>query len=364
MARDYYAILGVNKNATKEEIQRAYKNLAKKYHPDLNKAADATEKFKEINEASSVLTDEKKRAQYDQFGSAGQQGFGAGASGFDFGGFSGFSGGFEDLFENMFSGFGFGRQGPRRGADLEYTIALSLEEAERGFEKIVIIPRSVNCSACNGTGAEKQALQQCSSCQGSGKTVRTQQTPFGVVNATTTCSACAGRGQQPKIRCKKCNGIGRRDEESKIKVSIPAGIEDGMRVRLSGEGEAGEIGATPGDLFILVTVKPHKHFKRVDDDLHTTITLPFVLAVLGGEYEVFTVEHPVIMKIPSGTQSGTVFNLRKEGMPNVHTGKRGDLKVNVTIEVPRNLNKKQKQLLEQFAEQDGKKGLFSKLKKQ
>ena len=349
MANDYYATLGVSKDATKEEIQRAYKKLAKKFHPDLNKSAEATDKFKEINEAASVLTNEKKRSQYDHFGSAGAQGFGGGSAGFDFNDFSHF-GGFEDILNNVFGGFGFGRQETSKpGRDMQYELAITLEEASQGIKKTINIPRLEKCASCNGSGAEKEAFNSCTPCKGSGKIEQVRRTPFGLLRNAMLCPSCHGYGKIPKQPCAFCSSTGRVKTKNDIIVTIPEGIEDGMSLRLSGEGEAGERNASSGNLFVVVSVNPHKLFEREGSELYLTLDLPFVIAALGGEISVPTLYDDVVMKIPEGTQNNTHFRLKNQGMPYLQSKKKGMLHVTVSIKVPQKLSKEQKKLLTDFS---------------
>ncbi len=363
--KDYYDLLGVPRTATREEIRRAYKRLAKKYHPDLNKESGAAEKFKEINEAASVIGDEKKREQYDRFGTT-AEGFGAGAGGFDFRDFSDFTNfgfDFDDIFDRFFSGFGgFGeqrRRGQRRGSDLRFDIEISLEEAAAGVKKTVVIPRLEACSRCRGTGAESPSdIETCDECRGTGQVRRTRSMPFGVFTTTGTCGKCGGTGKYIKEPCPLCDGEGRIEKARKIELNIPAGVETGSRLRIAGEGEAGELGGRSGDLYVVVTVKPHNTFEREGSDIYTEAKVPFVVAALGGEIEVPTLEGTARLKIPAGTQSNSVFRMRGKGLPDLETGEHGDENVKVSIEVPKKLTGRQKELLHEFAKQE-RKGIFS-----
>ena len=366
MTKDYYDILGVDKNATKEEIQRTYKKLAKKYHPDLNKSPDATEKFKEINEAASVLTDDKKRAQYDQFGQAGAQGFGAGAEGFDFSNFSGF-GGFEDLFDNVFSAFGGGfggRRGSRRGRDLQYPVTITLEEAAQGLQKTIVLPRMGRCASCEGTGAKDGKRRTCNKCNGKGQVQHDRQTPFGVFRTSALCVSCRGVGEVPEHVCATCSGAGRKKVQDKLTITIPAGVQNDMQLKLEQEGEAGEQGAPTGDLFVLISVRPHDIFERSGDDLYSEVEVPFATTVLGGQLQVQTLQETVTMKIPAGTQDRTRFRLAGHGMPRLQSRGKGNLHLTISIQVPKKLSKKQKLLLQQFADETpGNDGVLSGLRK-
>ena len=359
MATDYYETLGVSKDASKEEIKKAYKKLAKKYHPDLNKADDAADKFKEINEAASVLGDDKKRSQYDQFGTT-AEGFGAGSSGFDFRDFGGQGFNFDNIFDNIFGG-GFRQRGQNRGADLRYDLDITLEEAANGMDRTILIPRLEQCSHCKGTGAENASdVETCTTCQGSGMQKRTQRTPFGLFATTSTCGSCRGTGSYIRNPCNLCDGEGREEHNRKIEVTIPAGVHTGSRLRMLGEGEAGEHGSESGNLYIVITVLPHKTFERHGDDLLMSMDVPFVLAALGGEVDVPTLDGDVSLKIPAGTQSEAVFRLKDKGIPDLRSGRKGSQHVKVSIALPKRLNKKQKKLLKDFAKED-KKGLLGKL---
>lgn len=373
MAKDYYKILGVEKNASKEDVRKAYKRLAKKYHPDLNKETSAAEKFKEINEAASVLADDSKRANYDQFGTTDFAGFQGGAGGFDFSEFMRESGGFgfdfDSIFDSffggsMFSGGGRRRRGVRRGSDLVYDIEIDLEEAAEGAEKHITIPKLVRCGECEGKGTKsKSGVEACDECGGSGMVRHTRRTPFGMFTTASSCRKCGGEGTMIKNPCDSCDGRGVVEETRKIKVDIPAGVDDGVRLRIGGEGEAGEKAGPSGDLYVRIHVKPHKTFKREDDDIYTETRISFATAALGGEVEVPTLAGKAKMKIPAGTQTNTVFKLRGKGIPNLNGYGTGDQKVRVIVDVPKKLTKKQKELLEEFEEEREKaeKGFFEKL---
>ncbi|MBI1969102.1 molecular chaperone DnaJ [Candidatus Woesearchaeota archaeon] len=360
MAKDYYQIMGVSKNASKEEIKKAYKKLAKQYHPDLNKSPDAAEKFKEINEAAAVLGDDKKREQYDRFGTT-AEGFAGGFQGFDFSDFmeniGGFGFDFENIFENLFGGsFRGRRQGPRRGSDLLYELEMTLGEAAECVDKVLIIPRLEECTKCHGRGAESNAdIETCSTCHGHGYVQHTRRTAFGVFATTTTCRDCGGEGKIIKKACSMCDGEGLIRKTRKLKVKIPAGIDEGERLRISREGEAGEKGGPSGDLYVRVHIQAHERFERQGNDLYSQIPISFVQAALGDEIEIPTLDGKVKMKIPPETQTNTVFKLRGKGMPSLHGDGKGDLKVTVVVETPTKLNKKEKELLEQFAKLRGEK---------
>lgn len=364
MTKDYYETLGVQKGATKEEIKKAYKTLAKKYHPDLNKGDDsAQEKFKEINEAASVLSDEKKRAHYDKFGSAeGMGGFGGA------GGFEGFSGmgegfGFEDIFESFFGG-GFGggsrRRGPQRGSDLRFDIEVTLEEAAFGAEKTVVIPKLDTCSHCKGKGAESESdIKTCGTCHGRGVMQETKRTPFGLFQQTVSCKNCRGVGEEISNPCNVCDGEGRARANKKVKIDIPKGVEEGTKLRLSGEGEAGQRGAAHGDLYVVMHMKDHKVFTRDENDVLLEVPISFSQACLGAEIEVPTLEGKATLKIPQGTQPGTTFRMKAKGIPYLRGYGTGSQMVTVQVEVPKKLSKEQKELLKKFDKgTKKKKGLF------
>ncbi|MBS3119803.1 molecular chaperone DnaJ [Candidatus Woesearchaeota archaeon] len=362
MAKDYYETLGVERNATKEEVKKAYKRLAKKYHPDLNKEAGAADKFKEINEAASALGDDKKRAQYDRFGTT-SEGFGAGAAGFDFSDFSRFGFDFDSIFDMFTEGFGRPRRrGPRRGADLQYDIELTLEEVAKGVTRKIIIPKLETCPECKGKGVLHDSdIEKCEQCQGTGVQRRAQQTPFGMFTTATTCSKCQGSGSFTKKPCQSCKGDGRVDRRRTIEVTIPAGVREDVQLRISREGEAGEKGAGQGDLYVVVHVKDHKDFIREDSNLISEVRIPFTIAALGGDIDVPTLFSTASLKIPAGTQSHTVFRMKGQGLPNMRTGEKGDQKVNVIVEIPARLSRKQNELLKEFAKESKDKGLLKRL---
>ena len=367
--KDYYKTLGVDKNATKEDIKKAYKRLAKKYHPDLNKSEDATEKFKEINEAAAVLADDEKRSQYDQFGTTSEQfGGGRGFEGFDFSDFMSDIGGsfdFDSIFESFFGGgpFRSRRRGPRRGADLRYDLEIALEEAATGAIKHIVIPRLEQCTKCHGSGAESEDdIVNCPDCNGTGMQRRTQRTPFGMFSTTTTCGKCHGQGKYIKKECAVCDGTGVVKKTRKLEIKVPAGAEEGTNLRVSGEGEAGEKGAEAGDLYIIIHVKDHEIFERHGDDIYVKVQIPFTVAALGGEVEVPTLEGKAKLKIPAGTQNNTIFRMRDRGIIYLHGHGKGNENVEVVIEVPEKLSKEQKELLKEFEkESKSKKGFFGKI---
>lgn len=362
--KDYYKILGVDRNATKEEVKKAYKRLAKKHHPDLNKSSDAAEKFKEINEAAAVLGDDQKREKYDRFGTTAEQ-FSGGFQGFDFSDFmsdigdSGFD--FDSIFESFFGApFGRQRRSARRGADLRYDLEIPLEEAATGVTKHIVVPRLEKCSKCDGTGADsKSDIVDCPQCDGSGVYRRTQRTPFGIFSTTTTCGKCKGQGKYIKNECAVCDGSGVVKKTRKIEIKIPAGAETGTNLRIVGEGEAGEKSAPSGDLYIIVHTKEHDVFERHGDDIYVKVNLPFTIAALGGEIEVPTLKNNAKLKIPSGTQSNTVFRMKGKGIPYLHGSGSGNENIEVIISVPERLSKKQKELLKEFEKERKKKGFLS-----
>ena len=370
--RDYYEVLGVGRNATPEEIKKAYKKLAKKYHPDLNPdSKTAEEKFKEVSEAYSVLSDDNQRARYDQFGHEGLNGQGMGG----FGGFGGFGGqGFDmgDIFSSFFGG-GFGGQtrdpsAPQRGGDLRLDLTVSFEEAAKGVEKEVSVTRMEACPDCKGSGAKPgTGRETCSQCNGSGRIRINQTTPFGQFQTVKTCSACGGSGSTIKEPCPKCDGSGRVRRHHKIKVNVPAGVDNGSRLRMQGEGEGGVNGGGSGDLFIYITVKPHKFFKREGDNVFLEQQISFAEAALGADIEVPTLDGPVKLTIPEGTQTGTTFRLRGRGFPKLRGYGRGDQHVRVKLFTPQRLSDEQKELLRKFDStysepvEEDKKGLFGKI---
>ncbi|OKL38156.1 molecular chaperone DnaJ [Domibacillus mangrovi] len=366
--RDYYDVLGIEKSASKDEIKKAYRKLSKKFHPDINKEAGSDEKFKEISEAYEVLSDESKKAQYDQFGHAGsnQGGFNGG------GGFGGFGGGFDDIFSTFFGGGGGRRRdpnAPRQGDDLQYTMTITFEEAVFGVEKDIIIPREEECTTCKGSGAKPgTSPETCSHCAGAGQVNVEQSTPFGRVVNRRTCPHCSGTGKMIKEKCTTCSGNGRVTKNKTINVKVPAGIDEGQQIRLTSQGEAGVNGGPAGDLYIVFRVKQHELFERDGDDIYCEMPVTFVQASLGDEIEVPTIQGKVKLKIPAGTQSGTTFRLRGKGVANVRGYGTGDQHVHVKVITPIKLSEKQKHLLREFAEVSGEQlseedGFFDKVKR-
>ena len=343
--RDYYEVLGVTRQATDDDLKRAYRRLAMKLHPDRNPGdAAAEEKFKECSEAYEVLSDADKRAVYDKHGHEGLSRSGGGGG---FGGGPGFADIFGDVFADIFGG---GRGGPRRGSDLRYSMELSLEQAATGAVESIRIPTLEACESCSGHGtANGKPAAKCPTCAGGGQ-VRVQQ---GFFVLQQTCPHCRGRGTQISDPCKSCRGAGRVRREKTLEVKIPAGVDTGDRIRLAGEGEPGDRGATPGDLYVQITVKPHDFFERDGSDLHCTVPVNLVVAALGGEFEVPTLNGKAVLKIGEGTQSGKVFRLRGMGLKSVRGGGTGDLLCTVVVETPMNLSRKQKELLREFGESLG-----------
>jgi molecular chaperone DnaJ len=353
---DYYQDLGLSKSASDAEIKKAYRKLAMQYHPDRNQGdADAEKKFKTVSQAYDILKDPQKKAAYDRVGHdafnqmGGGAGGGAGAGGFGGGGggFGDFGDMFEDLFGDVFGGGGRRtQQADTRGNDLRYNLAVDLEDAFHGKKANVKIPTQTPCDSCGGTGAKKgTSVKTCHTCGGAGE-VRVQQGFFSVVRG---CHTCNGTGKIIPDPCTKCGGKGRVRKERTLSVNIPAGVDEGTRIRLSGEGEAGMQGGRPGDLYIFVSLKPHKLFKREGTDLSMDIPVSFVDAALGGELEVPSVDGgKAKMNLPEGTQSGQVFRMRGKGMPELNGTRRGDMFVKVTVEVPHKLSKRQKELLNEF----------------
>ena len=358
--RDYYEVLGVSRSASEDEIKKAYRKLAKQYHPDLNPGnAEAEQKFKEVNEAYEVLSDSNKKARYDQFGFAGvDPNYGAGAGGGGgFGGFTDFDfGDLGDIFGSFFGG-GFGgnsrssRSGPQRGESIRVGVTVSFEEAAFGCEKEVTVDRVDQCPTCKGSGCEPGTTPEvCTQCGGSGQVQQRRQTPMGVFATTTTCPKCGGRGKIIHSPCKDCGGTGQQRKRRTIQVNIPAGIDNGQTISLRGQGSAGRNGGPAGDLLITVTVRPHQLFRREGTDVLCEAPITFTQAVLGGEMEIPTIDGKVKYTIPEGTQTGTTFRLKGKGIPNMNGRGRGDQYVTVYIETPRNLTREQKEALKKFSD--------------
>ena len=345
---DYYEVLGVSRNDSEEEIRKAFRRKAMEYHPDRNKEPDAEEKFKEINEAYQVLSDSTKRAQYDRFGHAGVNG-----SGFDrpFDGFDVF-GGFGDIFDSFFGDVGGRRsRAPQRGSDLQQQVVLEFEEAAFGVEREIDVSRVEVCHQCSGAGNEPgTAVNTCGTCGGNGQVRRTQRSVFGQFAQVTTCPTCQGKGTTMEEPCSNCRGAGMERRSRKTLVNIPAGIHDGMQVRLTGEGNVGANGGPPGNLYIQVGVKPHQVFLRDEFDLVYSLPLNVAEATLGVEKEIPTLEGDTTsLKIPQGTQPGAEFKIRGKGITHINNSRKGDLRIYVDIQVPKKLTSKQRKLLEEFA---------------
>lgn len=359
--RDYYEVLGVRKGASPEELKRAYRQLALQYHPDRNPDdPQAAERFKECSEAYSVLSDPEKRRSYDMFGHAG-----GAAAGFDFNDMSGFT----DIFEAFFGG-GAGRSRRRttRGSDLRYDVTVTFDEAYAGGEREIDVPRLTTCEACTGTGAEPGSqVDTCATCGGSGQVRRAAQSLFGQVVNVTTCPSCRGEGRTIQKPCHSCRGQGRIEQRRRLQVRIPPGVDTGSQIRLVGEGEAGVRGGPPGDLYVVVRVKPHPQLHRRDDDIYYELRINVVQAALGDAIEVPTLDGPVEVTIPPGTQYGQTFRLPGRGMPALRGGRRGDEYVVVQVVVPKDLSPEQKSLLRKVGGLTGKpekvsKGFFEKLR--
>ena len=367
---EYYDRLGVSKDASQDEIKRAYRKMSKKYHPDINKEPGAEEKYKEVQEAYETLSDDQKRAAYDQYGPDGANGFGGqgGFGGFDGG--AGF-GGFEDIFSSFFGG-GATRNpnAPRQGDDLQYRVNLSFEEAIFGAEKEVHYNREATCKICSGSGAKPGTSPvTCGRCHGQGVINVDTQTPLGMMRRQVTCDVCHGTGQEIKEPCQTCHGTGHEKQSHKVSVKIPAGVETGQQIRLAGQGEAGFNGGPYGDLFVIINVNPSDKFTRDGSTIYYTLNISFVQAALGDTVEVPTVHGNVEMTIPAGTQTGKTFRLKGKGAPRLRGGSQGDQHVTVRIVTPTKLNDAQKEALLAFAKASGdekiapqKKGFFNKVK--
>ncbi|NLV73954.1 MAG: molecular chaperone DnaJ [Chloroflexi bacterium] len=341
--RDYYEILEIPRGASEDEIRSAYRKLARRYHPDVSKEDDAEARIKEINEAYQVLSDPEKRSLYDRFG---HQAFNQGS-----GGFQGFDmGGFGSIFEDFF-GFSTrsGRPGPTRGTDLRYDLEISFEEAVFGLKHDLTINRMETCTVCRGSGAEPGTSPvRCSECNGSGQVRRQQQSIFGAFVNVSTCPHCGGRGETISTPCSTCHGTTRVKQERSIQVDIPAGVDDQTRIRLTGEGEPGANGGPPGNLYVVLHVKPHAFFTRREDDILLNMNINIAQAALGAEIEVPTLEGTEKIKVPAGTQTGTVFKLYGKGVPHLHRRDRGNQVVIVNIQTPTNLSGRQKELLQEL----------------
>ena len=353
--RDFYDVLGVGRNATDDEIKKAYRSLARQHHPDVREDKSAAEqRFKEINEAYAVLSDRRKREQYDRFGHV------AAGNGFsDFGGFSGgFGGGFGDIFDMFFNeprtSNAQRRAGPARGSDLRYDLEISLEEAFAGATREITFQHLASCATCKGSGAEPGTLiVRCDHCNGTGSVRHIRQTPFGHFATQSTCQACMGAGQRPQTPCRVCHGHGRREASRTLNVRIPAGVDNGSRIRIAGSGEAGEHGGSAGDLYVYLGIRPHQQFRRDGADTFTDVVASFPQAALGSDISVPSLEGDLPLTLTPGTQSGTSYRLRGHGMPHVRGSHRGDHVVTVYVAVPTKLTRRQRELLEEYARAGG-----------
>ena len=364
--KDYYEILGVDRDASQKEIKKAYRKLAKKYHPDMNKDdPDTSDKFKEISEAYEILSDPDKRERYDRYGHSGINDNDFNFDDFAQGGF----GGFDDIFDMFFGGRGGRRRGPRKGSDLQYRLEITFEEAAFGAKKEITIPRTETCQTCGGNGAKPGTdVKTCPKCNGSGQMRVSQRTPFGQFTQTKTCDRCGGSGKIVKTPCPDCNGTGKQRRHRNLTVNIPEGVDNGTRLRMTGEGEAGDKGAPSGDLYIIIKVKEHDIFDRKGDDIYCEVPVNFVQATLGDEIKVPTLDGKVKFTIPEGTQPGTTFRLKNKGIPHLNGHGRGDEYIKTKVVIPKHLSQEQKDLLKEFAELSGdeinpeKKGFFRKVK--
>jgi len=352
--RDYYEVLGISRSASKDEIKSAFRRLARQYHPDVSDATDAEERFKEINEAYAVLSDDERRAAYDRYGHAGVRGMG-GAQDFNVD-FSDFA----DIFGDIFGFGGFGRRSrrsrnaPRRGADLQYQVTLTFEEAVFGVEKEIEITRDEVCPTCHGSGAEPGTTPvRCSTCNGTGEIRQTRQTILGSMVQVSTCPTCKGQGETIASPCHTCNGRGFVRRTRKKMITIPAGVDSGTQIRMAGEGQPGINGGPNGNLYIVINVKKHKFFRRRNNDILLDLNINVAQATLGAEVEVPTVDGPAKLKIPAGTQPGKVLRMRNKGVPYLRNNGRGDQLVVVNVEIPKRLNDEQQELFENLAESLG-----------
>lgn len=366
VSKDYYEVLGVDKSASADEIKKAYRTLAKKYHPDLNDhSAEAEEKFKEVNEAYSVLGDAEKRSNYDTYGSAdGAAGFGGG-SGSGFGGF----GGFEDIFETVFnSGFGGSTRqknpnAPRRGSDIQYDLTISFEEAVFGCKKQIEVVRNEKCTECGGTGGKPGTEPKtCQNCKGTGEVRETVNSLFGRTVRIGVCPKCNGAGKIYDAYCPKCNGAKVNRVKRRININIPAGIDDNQSIPLRGQGNPGENGGPNGDLYVVINIKRHEIFQRDGYDLYCSVPVTFVDAALGREIDIPVVDGTMKYKLPEGIQSGTQVRIRNQGVTHLNSAARGDLYITITVETPTKLSKKEKEILEKFDEASGGEDSYSRIK--
>lgn len=350
--RDYYETLGIPRDATDETIKKAFRKMAFKYHPDHNPDHNAAEKFKECNEAYEVLSEPEKRSAYDRFGHNSEGLFGHSFEGFGFGGFG-------DIFDAFFGGAATStRRSPQPGSDLRSHLVISFEEAASGIEKEVVITRIENCATCQGTGSKPGSQpNRCPNCNGTGQVSRVEQSIFGRFSSVATCSQCRGEGNIITEPCPQCKGTGREKRKRHIMVKIPPGMADGLQMRLNGEGNAGSRGGRSGDLYVAVSVTLHQFFRRDGNDIHYTLPLDFTQASLGTETEVPTLDGKTKLKVPAGSQTGTVFRLKGQGMPHLNRNRRGDELVTLFVAVPEKLSKEQRQLLEKLAQSLGPKNM-------
>ncbi len=362
--RDYYEVLGVARSASDEKIKRAFRKLAFQYHPDHNRDDEAADRFKEINEAYEVLSDHERRETYDRFGHVGD-GFGKGFEGFDI--FRGFG----DIFDSFFGGATTAtRRGPQRGADLRYNLNITFEQAAFGCEKEIEVRRIENCSQCHGVGSEPGSQpSRCPECNGTGHVRRVQRSIFGQFVNTTTCHRCGGEGSIITKPCPQCRGSGKEQKSRRIAITVPAGVDDGSQIRLSGEGNAGTRGGSTGNLYVTLSVEEHQFFKRRGDDILYDLPINFAQAALGAEVEVPTVDGPSPLKIPPRTQTGRLFRLKEKGVPHLRGGGRGDQLVMVHVVTPEAINEEQRRIFEELAKTLGptvmpkeEKGLFHRLR--
>ena len=370
---DYYKVLGVDKNASDQEISKAYRKLAKKYHPDLNHEPGAEEKYKQVNEAYEVLHDKDKRAQYDQFGSAGVNGQGGFGGGYSQGGFGGGYSDFSDIFNDLFGGGNRSQHvdptAPTRGQDLDYTLTIDFMDAIKGKKTQVSYTRSETCKTCGGNGCEKGTHPiTCDKCNGTGYTTITQRSPLGMIQRQVVCDKCQGKGVIIEHPCKTCHGAGVVDGKNTIEVDIPAGIDNGQQLRYEGQGDAGKNGGPYGDLYISYRIKPSKEFERRGNTIYTTVPISFAQATLGDDIKVKTVHGEKDLKIPSGTQPNKKFTLRGEGVPYLRGNGNGDQIITIEVKIPKKVNEKQKDALIDFVKASGEsitpqgKGFFERLK--
>ena len=366
-SKDYYSILGVSKDATADDLKKAYRKLAKQYHPDAQHTEEdkknAEAKFKEINEAYSVLSDDTKRAQYDRFGSNFEQagyggsGFGGFNGAYDFSGFGGMDIDLEDILGSVFGG-GFGSskksQGPSRGADIKTNVSLKFEEAAFGVKKEINVTRDEKCDLCNGSGAKPGSkIITCVNCGGRGKIQMTQNTIMGAFSTVKTCDKCNGTGKVIETPCERCSGKGIVRKSRKIEINVPAGIDDGQAISLRGEGDAGKKGGPNGDLYVVMKVAPHKYFKRNGFDIFANVRVPFTKMALGGDIRIPTLEGEMEFNIPEGTTTGTKFRVKEQGIPILNGRGRGNLEFTVDVDVPKKLTDKQREILTEFAKSFG-----------